>query len=111
MTQHKTLIDRWYKDVGKSAELRELLARPVMQEAIAILQSDALPQPVAHELTIRNRTATDAAFVIAQMHSTQAGIQRAINRLNLLASARPDKVSEDAPEPFSHINEEYFNQQ
>jgi hypothetical protein len=106
---HTQLIDRWFKDAGKHAALRELLDNPIMRDALEILRADAAPQPVTHQMLLQGVRGKDLAYATAQIHATQCGIQRALNRLQQLASPLPQRDENPLEEPFAHVNETYFH--
>ena len=109
MTPHKTLLDRWHKEEGKHAALRELLQNPLLQEAIAIVQAEAMPDPTVAANTLRLRNFQDAGAVLSHMHAHKAGIQNALNRLHSLSQPPPKSPAADLSDPYDYVNEEYFN--
>jgi hypothetical protein len=104
------LQTRWIKG-ERWTELQQVLALPVMQEALAIIREQAQPNSVANAKVVRGLNASDGAFRLASISNVQAGMIAALDRLEVLASPVPEKPQPvQVPEPYGYINEENFEQ-
>lgn len=108
MTKYRTLIDRWHKEEGKFAAFRGLLESPLMQEALEIVRARTQPDLTTAKLATLQRSGPDAAFIHSQINALFVGTLRALETLELLAEPPSKSSKSPLDEPFSDINEDYF---
>lgn len=102
------LQDRWIRG-ERWTELQQVMAFPVLQEALAIIREQAQPNAVANAKVVQGLNATDGAFRLASIANVQAGMLAALDRLEVLASPVPErKQPVQIPEPYGYINEKNF---
>lgn len=108
--QKQSLLGRWAAE-GLAPTLRELLANPVMQRALEIIEAHAEP----HDLAIQRMTrelGANAPFAISITHAVQAGERRMLRMLKNLTTIikQEDAAAVMNTEPFAYITEQYLEQ-
>lgn len=91
----------WYSNPGNQEQLTALLNNPILKGALELIRDEASPKPDGIELIYSNRTAADAAFALACIQSTQAGMLRVLSRLDQLSKPKVDRPKE--VQPNEHI--------
>ncbi len=95
-----------YKDwvLGqKWTELQQVQSIPVFRELLEVLEEAAKPNATANELLVKGMCAQDAAFTLARVASTQAGMQSAVDTIRKLARPIELPKPQETPEPYSWV--------
>lgn len=109
--QKKTRLQAFYEHPEKIQRMREILADPVMVEAIAILEESTEPHDSLLAGFVREYRA-EAPMMISLVHSAQAGQRRVLRTLRALAYPAPAQEVSILSQPlYGHIDESYFDQQ
>lgn len=108
--QKVSVLAKWY-EAGKAPLLRELLANPIMKEALEIVEGHTEPNDAILPNLVKDHGA-NAPMVISIIHSTQAGERRVLRVLRRLAQPPPEQLDQAVThEPFAHIDEKYLDPQ
>lgn len=95
-------LELWIK-TEKYADFSQVLGLPIMQEALAILQEDAMAHPKAGTAIVNAASTQEAMMRVTAMHFTQAGISQAIEKLRTLGKPMSVVERPQPKEPFEHI--------
>lgn len=105
-----SLQDRWIKG-ERWNEFAQVLALPVVQDALAIIEEQAKPNAPANAHRIHGLAAPEAAFTLVGTLNIQAGMQAAVDRFRALAKTYTAPTGPAVQEPYGHVNEKYFEGQ
>jgi len=110
-TAPKTRTQHFIESPDKIQWLREMMAHPIGQEVLAILEEAAEPHDGTLAEIVKEQGA-NAPIAISLMHSSQAGQRRVIRVIKALASPRPQQALSIMAKPaYDYIDESYFEQQ
>ena len=109
--QKKTRLQAFFENSSNIQRMRDILADPVMVEAMAILEDSTEPHDSLLAGFVREYR-SEAPMMISLVHSSQAGQRRVLRTLKALAYPAPAAAESILSKPlYGHIDETYFDQQ
>lgn len=94
---------QWYADEQNLAGLREGLANPYVQKALAVVAEESRPNYQASHSIAVSRNAADSASALSAIQLLQAGMNRSLEILDSLQRMPPVRKVNEEPAPFDHI--------
>ena len=105
--QKESVLGAWFRQ-GKAPLLKELLANPIMKEALEIIEGHTEPDDTIIPKLVKDH-GVNATTVISLIHATQAGERRVLRVLERLSQPPPESISQmTSLQPFAHIDETYL---
>lgn len=106
--QKETVLGAWFRQ-GKAPLLKELLANPIMKEALEIIEGHTEPNDAILPNLVKDHGA-NATTVIALIHATQAGERRVLRVLKRLSQQPSNESTGNTAnlQPLDYITETYL---
>ena len=97
---HAEKVKRWYAFEEKRVALAQVLAMPVVREALEITAARIVDEPLTVPPGVDGATITT---LMANQHSRLGGWNHALTYLQKLARMPEQRIQAQEPKPWSHL--------